>query len=106
MSKFAKVALTVAAAGGALVAGVVLIPRLLGRGTTPAKPAPMTNAPTPPPAPIPARPPSSVPSNGVGGTLNDINTGINVANSALDVLGRLGLGNDDGTGFSFGGFSF
>ena len=104
MSKTAKIALTVAAAGGALVAGVVLVPRLLKRGTVkPGAPAPMPNAPPPAPPPTAPRP---VPSSSPGGTLGDINTGLDVAGKAFDLLDRLGLGNDTGGGFSFGGFSF
>jgi hypothetical protein len=101
MGKTAKIALTVAAAGGALVAGFVLLPKMLHRSTvTPAKPAPMTNA----PAQIPATP-ATQPATTPGGTLGDINAGISIANGAIDVLQRLGLGNDDG-GISIGGFSF
>jgi hypothetical protein len=101
MSKFAKVALTVGAAGAALVAGVVLVPKLLRRSTVPSAPAPMANAPAAPPKPV-AVPQTSA---GGGGTLSDINAGIKIADAALDLLDRLGLGNDDGGGFSFGGFS-
>jgi hypothetical protein len=99
MSKFAKVALTVGAAGAALVAGVVLVPKLLKRSTVPSAPAPMANAPATPPKPV------AVPTSSSGGTLSDINTGINIADQALDLLDRLGLGNSDGDGFSFAGFS-
>src|SRR3954453_16639214 len=94
MSKSAKIALTVAAAGGALVAGMVLVPRLLRRGVVkPGAPAPMTSAPPPAPPPTAPRP---VPSSSPGGTLGDINNGLAVPGKAFDLLDRLGLGGDDG----------
>lgn len=102
MSKFSKIALTVGAAGAALVAGVVLVPKLLKKVTTPSKPAPMASA--PPPAPPPAAP-APQPSSAPGGTLGQIGQGLDIASKGLDVLNQLGLGNSDGDGI-LSGLSF